>query len=109
MNKFSTSIIIRTKNEERWIGHAIQSVLDNISKPEIIIVDNNSTDKTIKEAKKHGVEVFLERKKGKGNVVKRMFSDTFTGIDPANVIFFILFQLIGAYLAFKINNILSEA
>ena len=41
--------------------------------------------------------------------IGRIFSDTFTGIDPANVIFFILFQLIGAYLAFKINNILSEA
>ena len=41
--------------------------------------------------------------------IGRMFSDTFTGIDPANVIFFILFQLIGANLAFKINNILSEA
>ena len=41
--------------------------------------------------------------------IGRMFSDTFTGIDPANVIFFILFQLIGAYLALKINNILSEA
>ena len=41
--------------------------------------------------------------------IGRMFSDTFTGIDPANVIFFILFQLIGAYLAFKINNFLSEA
>ena len=41
--------------------------------------------------------------------IGRMFTDTFTGIDPANVIFFILFQLIGAYLAFKINNILSEA
>ena len=49
------SIIIRTKNEERWIGHAIQSVLDNISKPEIIIVDNNSTDKTL-EIVKHFVE-----------------------------------------------------
>ena len=45
------SIIIRTKNEERWIGHAIQSVLDNISKPEIIIVDNNSTDKNTGDCK----------------------------------------------------------
>ena len=41
--------------------------------------------------------------------IGRMFSDTFTGIDPADVIFFILFQLLGACLAFKINNILSEA
>ena len=40
----SVSVIIRNKNEERWIGHAIQSVVDFIDNPEIIIVDNNSTD-----------------------------------------------------------------
>jgi len=45
------SILIRTKNEERWIGHAIQSALDHIYKPEIIIIDNNSTDKTIEIVK----------------------------------------------------------
>ena len=41
------TVVIRVKNEERWIGYAIQSVLDNLIKPEIVIVDNNSTDKTI--------------------------------------------------------------
>ena len=40
------SVVIRAKNEERWIGYAIQSALDHLKKPEIIIVDNNSTDKT---------------------------------------------------------------
>ena len=45
------SVIIRTKNEERWIGYAIQSVLDNLTKPEIVIVDNNSKDKTIEIVK----------------------------------------------------------
>ncbi len=45
------SVVIRTKNEERWIGYAIQSVLDHLTKPEIIIVDNNSTDKTIEIVK----------------------------------------------------------
>lgn len=43
----SVSVIIRTKNEERWIGYAIQSVLSNLNKPEIIIVDNNSSDETL--------------------------------------------------------------
>ena len=38
------SVIIRTKNEERWIGHVIHLFLV-ILKPEIIIVDNNSIDK----------------------------------------------------------------
>jgi len=41
------SIIIRSKNEERWIGHAIQSVIDMIPNNEIIIVDNNSSDKSL--------------------------------------------------------------
>ena len=41
------SVVIRVKNEERWIGHTIQSVLDFFPGAEIIIVDNNSTDQTI--------------------------------------------------------------
>ncbi len=45
------TVIIRAKNEERWIGHSIQSVLDYLYKPEIIIVDNNSDDKTIEIVK----------------------------------------------------------
>ena len=41
------SVIIRNKNEERYIGYAIQSVLDNFQDPEIIVVDNNSTDNSL--------------------------------------------------------------
>ena len=47
MKKEDVSVIIRTRNEERWIGHCIQSILDEIYKPEIIIIDNNSTDNTL--------------------------------------------------------------
>ena len=45
------SVVIRARNEERWIGYAIQSALDHLVKPEIIIVDNNSTDKTVEIVK----------------------------------------------------------
>ena len=41
------SVVIRSRNEERYIGHCIQSVTDFIGKPEIVIVDNESTDNTI--------------------------------------------------------------
>ena len=41
------SIVIRTRNEERHIGHAIQSCIDNFDDPEIIIVDNKSKDDTL--------------------------------------------------------------
>jgi len=41
------SVVIRTKNEERWVGHSIQSIIDLLDSPEIIVVDNNSIDSTI--------------------------------------------------------------
>ena len=43
----SVSVIIRNRNEERYIGYSIQSVLDVFDKPEIIIVDNGSTDNSM--------------------------------------------------------------
>ena len=42
------SVVIRTKNEEEFIGFAIQSCIDHFSDPEIIIVDDNSNDDTLK-------------------------------------------------------------
>jgi len=41
------SVIIRNKNEETYIGFAIQSVLDHFVNPQIVIVDNNSTDSSM--------------------------------------------------------------
>ena len=45
------SVIIRNRNEERWIGHCIQSCLENFTAPEIIIVNNKSSDNSIDIAK----------------------------------------------------------
>ena len=41
------SVIIRCRDEEQYIGHSIQSVIDTFDKPEIIIVDNNSKDESM--------------------------------------------------------------
>ena len=41
------SVIIRNRNEEQYIGFAIQSVLDHFKNPEVIVVDNNSTDSSL--------------------------------------------------------------
>jgi glycosyltransferase involved in cell wall biosynthesis len=45
------SVVMRCRNEERYIGYAIQSVLDFFDNPEIIIIDNNSTDDSMKIVK----------------------------------------------------------
>jgi rhamnosyltransferase len=49
--KNKISVIIRCKNEERWIGYSIQSILDNIKNPEIVVVDDNSNDNSIQIVK----------------------------------------------------------
>jgi len=47
------SIIIRTKNEEKWIVSCLKAVFNQSYKNfEVILVDNNSTDKTVLKAKK---------------------------------------------------------
>jgi glycosyltransferase involved in cell wall biosynthesis len=48
------SIIIRTKNEERWIGHCLSMVFKQDFKDfEVVLVDNMSTDHTVEVAKRY--------------------------------------------------------
>ena len=52
------SIIIRTKNEERWISLCLRSVFDqNYKNFEVILVDNNSTDRTVEIAKQFKIKI----------------------------------------------------
>tara|TARA_Y100001968_G_scaffold324466_1_gene363839 strand:+ start:976 stop:2367 length:1392 start_codon:yes stop_codon:yes gene_type:complete len=62
INSFSqtklVSIIIRTKNEERWIGSCLEAVFNqSYTNIEVILVDNCSTDKTIKRALNYNIKV----------------------------------------------------
>ena len=52
--KIDISIVIRTKNEERWIKRCIDKIQNQkIAKNfEIIIVDSGSSDKTIEKGKR---------------------------------------------------------
>ena len=64
------SIIIRTKNEENWIGLCLRSIKSQSYKNyEVIVVDNNSIDYTIEKAKSiiHDVSIYKidEYKPGK--------------------------------------------
>ena len=77
MNKIS--IIIPAYNEERTIAEIVKRVKEasvwSLEK-EIIVVDNNSTDKTFEIANTTpGIKVFLEKEKGKGAAVKRGFKE----------------------------------
>ena len=57
------SIIIRTKNEEENINHCIKAIYSqSIKNIEIIIVDNCSTDNTIKIVKSIGIKKIIKIK-----------------------------------------------
>jgi glycosyltransferase involved in cell wall biosynthesis len=52
------SIIVRTKNEERWITQCLDSVYrQNYGEIEVILVDNDSTDDTLRRASLFPVKV----------------------------------------------------
>ena len=58
-------VIIPALNEEKSIAKVINEIPEKLVK-EIIVCDNNSTDKTSEEAKKAGATVLLEKEKGYG-------------------------------------------
>ena len=56
--KPETSIIIRTKNEEKWLGECLKKLREQTySDFEIIVVDSGSTDWTLEIAKKSDARI----------------------------------------------------
>lgn len=54
------SVIIRSKNEEKWIGHCLIAVYaQEFSNFEVILVDNNSSDNTLNIAKRFSIKKIL--------------------------------------------------
>ena len=60
------SIIVRTKNEDFWIGKCLNEIYNQKYKNfEVILVDNNSNDKTISIVKKNFPKVKIINYKSK--------------------------------------------
>ena len=69
------AVIIPCLNEEKEIAGVVSDFKRHLPTATIYVYDNNSTDKTAQVAQKAGAIVRHEPKRGKGNVVRRMFSD----------------------------------
>ena len=59
-------VIIPAFNEENAVGKVVRDIPKNLT-DEVIVVNNNSTDKTSEVAREEGATVLFEREKGYGN------------------------------------------
>jgi dolichol-phosphate hexosyltransferase len=73
VNGGNVTVVIPTKNEEGMIARIIEAVAPYAD--EILVVDGHSTDRTREIAQQRGARVILDARKGKGEALRRSFSE----------------------------------
>ena len=69
------AVLIPCFNEETGIGKVVADFRAALPHANVYVYDNNSTDRTMLEARAAGAVVRREGLQGKGHVVRRMFAD----------------------------------
>ena len=62
-------VLIAALNEEEGIGQTLSELKKTLDRPALLVVDGNSTDKTVEIARVMGAEVLVQRGRGKGNAI----------------------------------------
>lgn len=75
MEDLDIAVLLPCYNEAQTIGDVVAGFRAALPMARIYVYDNNSTDSTALRAALAGATVVRERRQGKGNVVRRMFSD----------------------------------
>jgi dolichol-phosphate mannosyltransferase len=66
MANSNLDVIIPTLNEQEGVAHTIKEIKQTINDARIIVVDGNSTDKTLQIVKDLGAEIVVQKGNGKG-------------------------------------------
>ncbi len=70
-SNLNTQIIIAALNEEEGIGLTITEMMDELDNAQVLVVDGNSTDRTIEIAKNLGATIAFQDGKGKGDALAK--------------------------------------
>ena len=97
---FKVSVIIPAYNEEATIEAVIEDFKTQEVLDEIVIVDNNSKDRTAEIARRQGVRVIGEKKQGYGNALR-------AGMDQAEGDILILSEADGSFRSADVNKFLA--
>ena len=69
------AVLVPCFNEEAAVAKVVRDFRDSLPGATIYVYDNNSSDRTIADAREAGAVVRSETRQGKGHVVRRMFAD----------------------------------
>ena len=75
LDGLAIAVVIPCLNEEVAVARVVEDFRAALPRAEIYVYDNNSTDGTAAAAAEVGAIVRAEAEPGKGNVVRRAFSD----------------------------------
>ena len=62
-------VLIAALNEEEGIGPTLSELKKTLDKPDLLVIDGNSTDKTAEIARLMGARVLVQKGKGKGDAI----------------------------------------
>jgi dolichol-phosphate mannosyltransferase len=62
-------VLVAALNEEEGIGQTLIELKKTLDKPALLVVDGNSTDRTVEIARVMGAEVLVQRGRGKGAAI----------------------------------------
>ena len=99
-NRYKVSLIIPAYNEEATIASVVQDFKTQEVLDEILVVDNNSKDRTAEIAREQGALVIQETKQGYGHALR-------TGMDKAGGDILILSEADGSFRSSDVNKFLA--
>ena len=70
-NPSDLSVIVAAYNEEEGIAPTLLELKEHLNTPNLIVVDGNSTDRTLQLAKDSGAQVILQKGTGKGDAISQ--------------------------------------
>jgi len=62
-------VLVAAINEEQGIGRTLAELGKVLDNPSFVVIDGNSTDRTVQIAKEYGAEILAQKGTGKGDAV----------------------------------------
>ncbi len=97
---YKVSVVIPAYNEEATIASVVRDFRSQPAPDEIVVVDNNSKDRTAEVAAQEGARVIRETRQGYGNALR-------AGMDHAEGDILILCEADGSFRASDLNKFLA--